>query len=177
MFDMANLLKGKPLIAAVLLALAVCQGCARFKEIRIVSCGVESVLVKGFKGASAVLSVEVDNPATALTLSDIRGTLNMDGTALATFSAGDMELEKKAVTECSLPVEMSIAGGVSLMELLPMVRNLDLNDVTVDFSLKVKVKNGISRRLEFRDVPASSFLKDGRVTELGPGLDIGVFLL
>ena len=81
MFDMANLLKGKPLIAAVLLALAVCQGCARFKEIRIVSCGVESVSVKGFKGASAVLSVEVDNPATALTLSDIRGTLNMDGTA------------------------------------------------------------------------------------------------
>ena len=122
---MINILKGKSLLAAVLMAVLMLQGCARFRDIRIVSCGVESVSMQGLRSVEAILSVGVDNPAAALELSAIEGTLNMGDDVLGTFSAGNFSIDRKTVSECQVPVSFTLDRQVSLLSLLPLVRELD----------------------------------------------------
>lgn len=171
---MINILKGKSLLAAVLMAVLMLQGCARFRDIRIVSCGVESVSMQGLRSVEAILSVGVDNPAAALELSGIEGTLNMGDDVLGTFSAGNFSIDRKTVSECQVPVSFTLDRQVSLLSLLPLVRELDPDSFSVDMSLRVKVKNGVSRKIRLENVPVSYLFKDSSAMS---GIDFkGIFL-
>ena len=55
---------------------------------------------------------------------------------------------------------LSLGQNVSMMDILSIARDLDIDDFTVDISLKIKPKGGAVRRVEMKDLPA------GRVIEL-----------
>lgn len=157
---MGKILKGRSILLIAVLAAFLVQGCANFKDIRIVSCRVESVSLKGLRGAEAALSVGVDNPAAPMTLSDITGRILLEDRSLGTFSAEPVSIEGRTMSECPVKVTFSLDNSISLMELVPMVRSLDMGSVTADVSLKVRVRKGVSKRVTLEKMPLSSFLKD-----------------
>ena len=59
-------------LAVTLLAAA---SCARFQDIKVNSCSLGSVSLRGFTAADAVLDMEIDNPTMAFTISDIDGAV------------------------------------------------------------------------------------------------------
>lgn len=140
------------MIVAVLLLL---PGCARLKQIRIVSCGVESVSMRGMRGVSAVISVSADNPAATLSLSGIEGTVYVGNDVLGSFTAGSVVLAGKSVSENSVPVDFTLDRSVSFMEILTLLRTMDLDSVTMDISFRAKVKGGVSKKMELKRIPAS----------------------
>lgn len=142
----------------LLLVMSLCQGCARYREIKIVSCDVESVSLNGLCGVTGVASVGIDNPAGALEISDVKGRVWLDDAELGTFEAAPVSIGKKSVGEYRVSGSFTLGSGVSLFQLLSLGRGMDLDRLTVDLSLKVKVKHGVAKRLSFEKVPASSFL-------------------
>lgn len=141
--------------ALLLAALLMMQGCAKMKQIRIVSCDVESVSMHGMRGLSAVLSAGVDNPAATLELSDIEGTLYAGNDVLGSFSAGSLTLAGRSVSENSVPVDFTLDRSVSFMEIVSLLRNLDLEGITMDISFRAKIKGGVARKMKFVRIPVS----------------------
>ena len=71
-------------ILILLLALLCSSGCNKYRQIRPLSAGVESIVPEGFRRAVVLLNVEVDNPASQLTISDVEGAVFHSGTILVT---------------------------------------------------------------------------------------------
>lgn len=155
-------------LAALLGVLLLMQGCARLKQIRIVSCEVESVSLHGMRGVSAVLSVGVDNPAAALEMSDIEGTMYVGNDVLGRFSAGELQIAGRSVSENRVPVDFTLDRSVSFMEIVSLLRDMDLDMVTMDISFRAKVKGGVSKKMEFGRIPASRLISG---TDVLDGLD------
>lgn len=160
---MTDLLKKKTALLAVALIIVLCQGCTRLRDIRVVSCGVESVSIQGMRGLSAVLGVGVDNPAGTMTLSEISGRAYIQDRLLGEFSSDDVEIAGRTVSECRIPVTFTLDRDISLLGLLPLVRSLDTGSVTVDISMKVKMKGGVSKRFRFERLPVSHILRDSNL--------------
>lgn len=171
---MGKFLNGKSIFLIVILAVFLVQGCAKFKDVRIVSCRVESVSLKGLRGVSAVLSAAVENPAAAMTLSDISGRIRLGDREMGTFSAEPVVIEGRTVSECPVHVTFSLDSSLSLLELVPMVRGLDPGRLTADVSLKVKIRGGAARRVKLEGVPLSSFMKDASALK---GMGIADFFM
>ena len=51
------------------------SGCGKINQIKVTSCGVESITPIGFRGVKAELSMTIDNPAMQFVLTDIKGVL------------------------------------------------------------------------------------------------------
>ncbi|MBO8456277.1 MAG: LEA type 2 family protein [Bacteroidetes bacterium] len=151
--------------AVLLAALLMMQGCAKLKQIRIVSCGVESVSLHGMRGVSAVLSVDVDNPAATVEMSDVEGTLYVGNDVLGSFSAGSFSLAGRGVSENSVPVDFTLDRSVSFMEIVALLRDLDLDSVTMDISFRAKVKGGVSKKMRFERIPASRLVSGNDIMD------------
>lgn len=155
-------------LAALLGMLLLIQGCARLKQINVVSCKVESVSMRGLRGVSAVLSVGVDNPAAAFGISDMEGTVYVGNDVLGSFSADEFQVAGRCVSENNVPVDFTLDRSVSFMEILSLLRNMDLDMVTMDISFRAKVKGGVSKKMRFERLPASRLISGADVME---GLD------
>ena len=55
------------------------SGCAKYRQIRPVSAGIESVMPSGLRSVVLMVAVEIDNPAGQLTLSDVSGVISRSG--------------------------------------------------------------------------------------------------
>lgn len=151
---------------ALLLAMVLMiQGCAGLKQIRMVSCGVESVSLRGMRGVSAVLSVKVDNPAATVDLSGIEGTLYVGDDVLGTFSAGALSLSGRSVSENKVPVDFTLDRTVPFMEIVSLLRSMDLGGITLDISFKAKVKGGVFRKMKFEGIPAARLMSGNDVMD------------
>lgn len=155
-------------LAALLGVLLLIQGCAKLKQIQIVSCDVESVSLRGMRGLSAVLSVDVDNPAAAVGMSDIEGTVYVGNDVLGSFTAGELQIAGRSVSENKVPVDFTLDRSVSFMEIVSLLRDMDLDRVTMDISFRAKVKGGVSKTMRFTRIPASRLVSGKDVLD---GLD------
>ena len=84
-------------ILILLLALLCSSGCNKYKQIRPLSAGVESIVPEGFRKVVIFLNVEVDNPASQLTISDLEGAVFHSGTILGNFTVDPVILKAKAL--------------------------------------------------------------------------------
>lgn len=150
----------KSALALLLSALFVIQGCSGMKEIRVVSCRPESVSMHGLRGMQAVLSVEVDNPARTISISDIEGALYAGDQLLGHFTSGSVTLEGRVRASVPVSVDFVLDKSVSIIGLLSMARSLDPDDITMDLSLKAKIKGGVSKKVRLEKVPVVYFMGD-----------------
>lgn len=150
--------KGRTWLFIVLLAaLSLIQSCSGIKDVRIVSCGVESVSLRGLRSVEANVMLGVDNPSVGMTLSDVRGTVRIGGDEVGTFTVDPVMLNRRSREEYPVTGVFTLSPSVQPLQLVPLLRNADLSKVTADISLKVKIKGGASRRFSLEDVPLSSF--------------------
>lgn len=141
------------------LAAVSLSGCQNIKDIKITSCRLVSLSPRGLRSADAVLEIGVDNPASAFTISDLKGEIFRDSGVAATFSAGTVNVEGKKEGVYDFPCTAALDGSVSLMELAALASSRDLSGYKVNIEFNVAVGNGKSRKMQFDNIEISDLLK------------------
>ncbi len=146
------------LVAVALLA----DGCAvsRIRDIKLVSTGIKYVVPNSARSMDAMLLLEVDNPSVAFNVSDVTGTLRHGDRELAHFVSGQTSILGKSRQEYELPCTITLADGVSLLDVLIYAsRRNALDGLKLDVDLRASLRNGLFKMLEFHDIDLSQFSK------------------
>lgn len=144
-------------IRYALLVLAVAMtclcGCSKFKQIRPVSATVESIVPTGLRSVSAVLVVEIDNPAAQLTLSEIEGVIFHSGKVFGRVTLDPFILKARSLETYSLHAVLTLDKGVSLLDLMSLMKSNVIEECTVNLQVKASLKGGASKRMKIEDLP------------------------
>ena len=138
------------LMAVVLLSLC---GCSNFKKIRPVSAGIEEIQMQGLRSAALALAVEVDNPAAQISLSEIEGVIYRSGKVFGKVAVDPFILEARSLEKYHLRAVLTLDGGVSLFEVMGLLKGNAVDDITVDLYARARLKGGASKRFAYENVP------------------------
>ena len=144
------------IILAVLLAF---PGCSSYRDIRIMSCSLESISPTGLKSVDAGFSVDVYNPAREMQITDIEGTVYYGDEEFGHFTAAPVTVPGRATSD--VPVELSAAldGSLGIMQLMSMASRFNPDGFTVDVSLKIRIKGGVKKKIGLKGLPVADFFK------------------
>ena len=142
----------KKSFAVLLAALMIVCGCGKLNEIRITSAKLASLTPSGLRTVDAVMEVGVDNPAMAFTVSYARGTVYYAGQPLLDYSAQPVTVKGHSSEVYEVNARGTLSEGVSILRVLGLVRNIDINLVTVDIDAKCK-GGGLKRNISLKNVP------------------------
>jgi len=152
-------------LLAILLVAVMTVSCNKFKEIEVTSCELSSVTPKGFRSVDAVLAVGVHNPTVSFTLSDVSGCVRNGELVIATFTGGPVTVAKKSDQVYDLPCTMMLEEGLSLFEILNLVKNKDFEGYVIDVAGTVSLAKGVKKKLEYKDLPISDLLDKGSLRD------------
>ena len=157
---MKNLLKRVILIAvsAMALCLTGCKDIQNIKNIKVTSVAVETISPNGLRGMTVGLAVGVDNPSFNVDLSEINGALKLSGKVLGRVTMDPFTLHGKSAEIYHLKAAVTIEPGVTLSELAALLDMETLNQCMVDVSARATLKNGLSKVLNFNDIPVKDLL-------------------
>lgn len=157
---MKNLLKRVILIAvsAMALCLTGCKDIQNIKNIKVTSVAVETISPNGLRGMTVGLAVGVDNPSFHVDLSEINGALKLSGKVLGRVTMDPFTLHGKSAEIYHLRAVVTIEQGVTLSELAALLDMETLNQCMVDVSVRATLKNGLSKVLNFNDIPVKDLL-------------------
>lgn len=154
-----------PALLAILAVAVMSVACNKFNEIDVTSCEVISLTPRGFRSVDAVLAVGVHNPTVSFTLSDVTGCIRNGEIVIATFSGGPVTVEKKCDQVYELPCTVMLEEGLSLFEILNLLKTKDFDGYVVDVSGIVSLSKGVKKKLEFKDIAIESLLDKGSLRE------------
>lgn len=146
------------LIAAVLM-LPGCANLKKIREIKVNDVKVESIIPNGLKGVVLNMAVEVDNPASQLSLTDISAALEHSGKVLGRVVVDPFTLQGKSVDIYRLKADVTLGEGMSILELAKFADKAVLEESVVDFSAKVKIGKGSPKNIRLNDVPLKKLLE------------------
>lgn len=132
--------------------------CSSISDIRINTVDVTSVTPKSVRSIDAVISLEIDNPAGTFTMSDIIATIYNEDKALASIKTDDLTIDKKSLKTYDLKGTLTLNEEISIMNLMSLARNMNKENLTLDFSANAKMKNGIRKALKYENVKISELI-------------------
>lgn len=156
-----NNMRTKRYVILLFLAVFCFSGCAelkKIKEIEVDNFRVEAISPNGLRGLTVNFVVEVDNPASQLSFSDVTGTLERSGKVLGRVEVDPFTLQGKRVEKYHLKADVTLGEGASILELGKLIDKNALNESTVDINAKVKIKNGAPKKIKLNDVPLKELL-------------------
>lgn len=133
-------------------------GCGKIEDIKVTSCGIESITPVGLRGLKAELAIAVDNPAMQFTLSDIKGVLYYKGVEFVKYDADPILVRRHTAAVYPLNVAASLADNVNFTAILSLVGGYDINDFSTDIHAKVKLKSGLSKKFIFKNIPVKDLM-------------------
>ncbi|MGM9738572.1 MAG: hypothetical protein ACI3ZT_09215 [Candidatus Cryptobacteroides sp.] len=145
----------KKILVEILLALSVIMisGCGKIGDIRITSARLVQITPSGLRGVKAIVEAGVDNPSMTFTVSDISGTVYYKGARYVDFEAAEPIVVKKKTSGLhTVEVNGRVSDGVSLLSVLSLARNFDMNQASVDIEASVKAK-GMKKKISLKQVP------------------------
>lgn len=146
------------LLVLGMLSFSGCAGLRKIQDMEVKGFKVESVSPRGFKGAVLKASLELDNPAMEIALSEINGTLEHSGKVLGNVTVDPVVLHAKSVETYSINADMSLGEGASLLDLGKLLDKKTLEECTVDLQAVVKIGKKAPRPLRFEDVPVKKLM-------------------
>lgn len=123
------------------------------------SCSVSSITPNGLKGIKAILDVGIINPMMNLTITKINGVINNNGQEFATFEAGKVSVPRKSEGVYPLPCSGVISKGIGLSDLLKLAPNQNFDGMTVDMTVKVKLKCGLGKTVRIKDLKITELME------------------
>jgi hypothetical protein len=147
-------------LSFVLLCAAVLclSGCGDIRDLKVTSVEIENVALNGFRGVDVALAVGIDNPAFQVGLSEIKGSLKLSGKVLGRMTMDPFVLRARSAEVYHLKASLSIEQGVTLTEVLSLMDKQTLDKCLVDVSVVATLKGGVSKRLNFNDIPLTDLL-------------------
>ncbi len=157
MFEMKRIARTLMTFAAAVLLAFMAGGCSKVKDIKVTSCGLESYSLKGFRAVDAVLSVGIDNPAMAFTVTGLNGILKYNGEDIASYTADTLKVERKCSKVYDLPCSAVLSERMSLKQIMNIATNRSLEGLTTDIEVKVHLK-GASKTLKLKDLDIAKMI-------------------
>ena len=139
-------------LVAMLTMLCLC-GCSKYKQIRPVSAKLESITPQGFTSVSAVVALEIDNPAGQLSLSEIEGVITHSGKVFGTVAVDPFILEARSLETYHLNAVLSLSRDLNLFDVMSLLKTNVLEECTVDLYAKATLKTGVSKKMAFEGLP------------------------
>lgn len=155
-----NVFKHIGIVLVAALALCSC-GMSKVKDIAITSVGVDYIVPTSTRSVDAKLMLGINNPARKFAVQDISGVIRYQGKELAHFITGGMELDGESEKVYALPCTVTLADGVSILEVLVIASKGSLTGLTADVDIQAALrKNGVLRApYHFKDLDISQFTK------------------
>ena len=141
-----------------MMSLSGCVGLRKIQDMEVNGFKVESVSPRGFKGVVLKASLELDNPAMEISLSDIVGTLEHSGKVLGNVTVNPLVLHAKSVETYSITADMTLGDGASLLDLGKLLDKKTLEECTVDLQAVVKIGKKAPKPLKFEDIPVKKLM-------------------
>lgn len=138
------------------------SGCAKYKQIRPVSAGIENVMPSGLRSVVLMVAVEIDNPAGQLTLSDLSGVISRSGKVFGRVAIDPFMIKARALEKYHLRAVVTLDEGVSLLEMMTLLKGNVIEECVVDLYAKVSLKNGLSRKMAYEGLPLKKFYQLAR---------------
>ena len=114
----------------ILALLAVAVSCTKMRDIRITDYSIAELENIGFTGVRATVRLSIDNPAKDFTVTSTYGN----------------------TSDCMFPMTLSLSGSISPFEMLGVVSSIARAEgITVDATVKLKMKQGIRHTVRVRD--------------------------
>ena len=145
------------LVAVVILASSC--GVSKVKDIKLTSVDFKYITPTSSRSLDAVLLLGIDNPAPAINISALEGTVMYAGKPIATVKAGDVPLQKKSSMVYEVPCTATLVDGVSLLSLLPLMAGGSMQNVTANVQLHAALKKGPGTDLVFNDLKILNFTR------------------
>lgn len=138
----------------ILALLAVAVSCTKMRNIRITDYSIAELENIGFTGVRATVRLSIDNPAKDFTVTSISGTVKRDGRDFAEFDLDSpVSVPYGNTSDCMFPMTLSLSGSISPFEMLGVVSSIARAEgITVDATVKLKMKQGIRHTVRVRDV-------------------------
>lgn len=147
---MKKFLKTVVLLAVIFAA----AGCVNINKLDISSIHVDSITPAGFRSLAGSASVTVDNRSVGFEVYDIGGIVKKDGMEFGSFAIAPIAVKARTKDSYTVSGQVSLSQSVSVLGMLSMFESMDIDDFTVDISLKVKAKGGAAQKFALKDVPA-----------------------
>ena len=68
------------------------------------------------------------------------------------YSADTFSVDRQCVKVYDVPCKAFLGEGISLMQVMQIIRQGNLEGLTTDIEAKVKLKNGAGTKLKFKDL-------------------------
>ena len=149
------------LFVLALVSVLLVTGCAdikRLKNLEVESVAVENFRPRGLRGATVTLLVEVDNPGALFSLSEIYADVEHSGKVLGKVAVDPFTIQGKTLDTYRLNAELSLAEGVSVLDLGKLLEKKSLEKMTVDVSADVRIKKGKVRTMKINDLPLKKLI-------------------
>ncbi len=148
------------LILAVIFIVTVTGGCnyKKLKEIKATGWSVNSVSLRGLRSLDANVSIELDNPAMGVTLSDIQGLIYFDGEPFVHYTVNELKLDAKCVKTYSSDCSLVLDTSKNILDVLAILPEMSSKHLTTDISAKARIKAGLTKTFSFKNVPIKRLL-------------------
>lgn len=152
----------KRLLHMTMLALAVLVaascGVSKVKDIKVTSVDFKYITPTSARSLDAVLLIGIDNPAPAMKISALEGTVKYGEREIASVVSEGLVLQKKCAEVYEVPCTASLVDGVSLLSLIPIFSGSP-DALSADVRLHVALKNGPGTDLVFNDLKILNFTR------------------
>ena len=151
-------------LAIVVTLLSGCRG-RSFRDIKVNSLEIVSLSPHGLRDIDAVVRLTVYNPAVGFELTDVLGQLKYKGEEAIIITADQVMVTGKAEKTYTIPLHGTIADDFNPFQLLNLMnssggeKKINLDDVTLDLSLRPALRGGIGTTVVKKDIRISDFLK------------------
>ena len=145
------------LLALALITAASC-GVSKVKDIKVTSVDFKYITPTSARSLDAVLLIGIDNPAPALNISALEGTVKYRDREIVNVVSEGIVLQKKCEQVYEVPCTASLVDGVSLLSLIP-VFSATPDALKADVRLHVALKNGPGTDLAFNDLKILNFTR------------------
>ena len=140
-------------IVTTIVSLSGCSGIKKLEDMKVTSAAVRNVMPDGLRAVKLELAVGVDNPGTQVSLSEISCSFKHSGKVLGNVVVDPFTIHARSEETYDLKANVSLSETTSLFDLGKLLDKAVLNEATVAFSATVKLKSGVSRKLDYKDIP------------------------
>lgn len=144
------------ILASMLVFLTSCNN---FREIKVNNAKLENVTPYGMRGVDLELSVEIDNPALQIKITDMEATIKYSGKVLGNVTVDPFTMKGKRVEEYDVKARMILDQGVMLYDLLMLLDKKFTENCLVDITVTGKLRGGLSKTITRKDVPLKKLMK------------------
>ena len=148
----------KKIILVLLIIFSTGCNFNKFKKIRATGWSLESVSLRGLRSLQADLALELENPASKVTLTDIAGILYLSGEPYIHYTVEPISLSAKCTKTYSCSCTLDLDPSKNILDVLASLPELKTENLTTDISAKANVK-GFKKSFSFKNVPVKRFLK------------------